>query len=165
LSIFEGSRAFKLETPDARTYQMRGTLWRVLATGADTGGVVGAIDEKVAHGLAAPMHAHEDCDEIFYVLDGELTFFVGDERIEAAEGAFVYLPRFVHHGFQCNSKDARVFNFVTPAGFEQLVIDKGTPAKHDDEPLPAGPHQHRPPHVLEELRKKYGMRALIDNHA
>lgn len=165
MSIYEGARAFKIELPGARTFQMRGTLWRVLATGDETGGVVGAIDEKVAHGLAAPMHLHEDCDEIFYVLDGELTFFVGDERIEASEGAFVYLPRFVHHGFQCNSKDARVFNFVTPAGFEQLVLDKGQPAKYDDEPLPAGEHQHRPPEVLEALRKKYGMRSLIDGHS
>jgi quercetin dioxygenase-like cupin family protein len=139
---------------------MRGTLWRVLATGETTGGVVGAIDEHVAHGLAAPMHLHENCDELFYVLEGELTFFVGDQRIEASEGAFVYLPRLVPHGFKCNTKDARVFNFVTPAGFEQLILDKGAPAQYDDEPIPAGPPVHRPAPVLEALRKAYGMRSL-----
>jgi len=63
------------------------------------------------------MHIHDDADEIFYILDGNLTFFIGNKRIEAAPGAFVYLPRFVEHGFQVNSTEARVFNFVTPAGF------------------------------------------------
>jgi hypothetical protein len=37
-----------------------------------------------------------------------LTFFVGEQRIEAASGAFVHLPRFVPHGFQCNSAEARL---------------------------------------------------------
>jgi hypothetical protein len=56
-----------------------------------------------------------------HVLDGNLTFFVSDARIEAAPGAFVYLPRFVHHGFQSNSTEDRVFNFLTPAGVEQRI--------------------------------------------
>jgi len=110
MSLHESGGAFKIELPQARTFQMQGTLWRVLATGDETGGVVGALDERSAHGIAAPMHVHEDADEIFYVLDGELTFFVGNQRIEAAAGAFVYLPRFVHHGFQVDSEEARIFN-------------------------------------------------------
>jgi quercetin dioxygenase-like cupin family protein len=97
MSIHEGPRAFKIEAPEARSFQMMGTLWRVLATGDETGGVVGALDERNAQGICAPMHVHDDADEIFYVLDGNLTFIVGEQRIEAAAGAFVYLPRFVRN--------------------------------------------------------------------
>jgi len=50
------------------------------------------------------MHIHDDADEIFYILDGNLTFFIGKERIEANPGAFVYLPRFVEHGFQVSTR-------------------------------------------------------------
>ena len=163
MSLHEGSRAFKIELPEARTFQMQGTLWRVLATGDETGGVVGALDERAAHGVAAPMHVHEDADELFYVLEGDMTFFVGKKRIEAAPGTFVYLPRFVHHGFQVNSKEARIFNFVTPAGFERLVLDSGKPARFDDDPIPVDPrenHGQPPPEMLEMFRTKYGMRAL-----
>ena len=159
MSIHEGGRAFKIEAPEARSFQMLGTLWRVLASGDETGGIVGALDERCSHGIRAPMHVHDDADEIFYVLDGNLTFFVGDVRIEAAPGAFVYLPRFVHHGFQCNSTEARVFNFVTPAGFERLIIDSGTPAHYDDAPIaddPNAKHALPPAGVM----KKYGMRAF-----
>ena len=159
MSIHQGPRAFVVEPAQARSYQTLGTLWRVLSSGDETGGIVGALDERCSHGIRAPMHVHDDADEIFYVLDGNLTFFVGEERIEAAPGAFVYLPRFVHHGFQCNSTEARVFNFVTPAGFEQLILDSGNLANYDDAPIPDDPNVKAalPP---AEVLKKYGMRAL-----
>ena len=169
MSIHESAHAFKIELPDARSFAMQGTLWRVLATGRETGGVVGALDERSAHGLSAPMHVHEDADEIFYVLEGELTFFVGKTRIEAAPGAFVYLPRFVHHGFQVDSSEARIFNFVTPAGFERIVIDRGKPARFDDEPKPenrdrdGGPPPEEMSKTIEMFRRKYGMRVLPDD--
>jgi quercetin dioxygenase-like cupin family protein len=159
MSIHQGPRAFKIEPAQARSYQMLGTLWRVLSSGDETGGIVGALDERCSHGMRAPMHVHDDADEIFYVLDGNLTFFVGEERIEAAPGAFVYLPRFVHHGFQCNSTEARVFNFVTPAGFEQLILDSGQPAHYDDAPIPDDPNV-KPDLPPAGVLKKYGMRAL-----
>jgi len=161
MSIHEGPRAFKVEASEARSFHMRGSLWTVLADGDETGGVVGALDEYLAHGIRAPMHVHDDADEIFYVLEGNLTFFVGDQRIEAAPGAFVYLPRFVHHGFQCNSTEARVFNFLTPAGFERLILDNGTPARYDAGPIPDDPHathDQLPPEAYQ--RDKYQMRLL-----
>ena len=163
VSIHEGARAFKVEGPEARSFHMRGTLWTVLSAGDETGGIVGALDERCAHGIRAPMHVHDDADEIFYVLEGNLTFFVGEQRIEAASGAFVYLPRFVHHGFQCNSTEARVFNFVTPAGFEQFILDEGKPARYDDGPIPDDPratHEKMTPEVYEYQKKKYHMRTL-----
>jgi mannose-6-phosphate isomerase-like protein (cupin superfamily) len=161
MSIHEGARAFKIEQSEARTFRMLGTLWTVLAAADETDGVVGALDERCSYGLAAPMHVHDDADEIFYVLEGNLTFFVGERRIEAAPGAFVYLPRFVHHGFQCNSTQARVFNFVTPAGFEQLILDNGTPAKYDDGPIADAEYQtdgQLPPQMHQD--GKYHMRVF-----
>jgi quercetin dioxygenase-like cupin family protein len=161
MSIYEGARAFKVESSEARSFQFRGTLWTVLADGEGTDGIVGALDERCAQGLRAPMHAHDDADEIFYVLEGNLTFFVGEQRIETAPGAFVYLPRFVHHGFQCNSAEARVFNFLTPAGFEQLIVDNGTPARYDAGPIPddqQAAHTQVPPEVYG--RDKYHMRTF-----
>ena len=161
MTIFEGPRAFKVEGSEARSLHMRGTLWTVLADGEDTDGIVGALDERCPHGIRAPMHVHDDADEIFYVLEGNLTFFVGQQRIEAAPGAFVYLPRFVHHGFQCNSTEARVFNFVTPAGFEQLILDNGTPTHYDAGPIRDDPHSTHPQLSAEVYqRNKYNMRLI-----
>jgi len=163
MSIHESSRAFKIELSESSPFQMQGALWRVLATGKETDGMVGAIDERITHGLAAPMHSHEDADEIFYVLDGEITFFVGEKRIEATAGAFVYLPRYVHHGFQVDSAEARVFNFVTPAGFEQIILNQGKAAKFDDLPIANVPGAQAPlsREILEQMREKYGVRYFM----
>lgn len=160
MSLHESARAFKVELPEARTFQMAGTLWRVLATGDDTAGVVGALDERCLAG--PPLHVHDDADEIFYVLDGRLTFFVGQQRIEASPGAFVYLPRYVHHGFQVDSEEAHIFNFVTPAGFERIVLDNGRPAKYEDAvvPIDMKAMQQQDPAEFEKLWKKYNMRLL-----
>ncbi len=158
MSIKEGLRAFKIEGVDAPNYQMMGTLWRVLASGDQTGGIVGALDERSVQGSKVPMHVHDDADEIFYVLDGDFTFFIAEKRIEAAPGAFVYLPRFVHHGFQTNSREARIFNFLTPAGFERLILDMGKPAHSDDAPIPSDPNASYGQMLPEAVAKKYGMR-------
>ena len=97
------------------------------------------------------------------MLDGEITFFVGEKRIEATEGAFVYLPRYVHHGFQVDSAEARVFNFVTPAGFERLIVDQGKSAKFDDLPIAnvPGAQPHLSKDILEQMRKKYSVRYFM----
>ena len=34
MTVYEGARAFKIEAPEARSYQMMGTLWRVLGVSA-----------------------------------------------------------------------------------------------------------------------------------
>jgi len=159
MSIYESSHAFKIEPAQAPSFQMLGTLWRVLSSSHDTGGIVGALDERCSHGIRAPMHVHDDADEIFYVLEGNLTFFVGERRIEASPGAFVYLPRFVHHAFQCNTFEARVFNFVTPAGFEQMILDGGKPAGYDEAPIPDDPNA-KPVAPSPGSLKKYKMREL-----
>jgi quercetin dioxygenase-like cupin family protein len=165
MSIHESNRAFKIELSESKPFQMQGALWRVLATGKETDGIVGALDERITHGMAAPMHSHEDADEIFYVLDGKLTFFVGEKRIEATEGAFVYLPRYIHHGFQVDSEEARVFNFVTPAGFEQLIVDQGKAAKFDDLPIAnvPGAQPQLSKDILKKMRQKYSVRYFLSD--
>ena len=57
MSIHESNRAFKIELFESKPFQMTGALWRVLATGKETDGIVGALDERITHGLAAPMHS------------------------------------------------------------------------------------------------------------
>jgi hypothetical protein len=51
MSIHDGPRGFKIEAPEARGFHLLGSLWRVLASGAETGGVVGALDERCGHGI------------------------------------------------------------------------------------------------------------------
>lgn len=65
-------------------------------------------------------HSHEANDDIFYVLEGTVTFLVGAERVEATQGAFLRVPAGVTHDFENNTDErAGLFNIYIPGGFER----------------------------------------------
>ncbi len=63
-------------------------------------------------------HSHEE-DDVFYVLEGTVSFFVGDRWIDAEKGSFVLAPAGVTHDFE-NRSDARAgfLNISVPGNFE-----------------------------------------------
>jgi mannose-6-phosphate isomerase-like protein (cupin superfamily) len=74
-----------------------------------------AIADVIARPGGEPaLHVHEREDETYVVLDGELTFHRGGERLDAAAGDIVFLPRGVEHGFALRSPQARVLVICTP---------------------------------------------------
>jgi mannose-6-phosphate isomerase-like protein (cupin superfamily) len=68
---------------------------------------------------------HDDEDDSFYILEGELTFTVTGDEILAGSGTFVLVPPEVPHTF-ANRGDvaARVVNVNAPAGFD-LRLEPG----------------------------------------
>ena len=67
-------------------------------------------------GAAPPMHIHHDADETFYVIEGELTVFVGDDEIKAGPGDFVLAPKGLPHSFLVISEHAEFLVSFAPAG-------------------------------------------------
>jgi quercetin dioxygenase-like cupin family protein len=65
-------------------------------------------------------HSHEDNDEVFYMLEGTISFLVGDKWIDANKGSFLRIPANTTHDFK-NKTDhkAGVLNFFIPGGFER----------------------------------------------
>jgi quercetin dioxygenase-like cupin family protein len=60
-------------------------------------------------------HTHKTEDEIFYVLQGELTFRCGDDTFELADGGFIFLPSGIKHGYQIRSDgDVRLLTVTAP---------------------------------------------------
>jgi mannose-6-phosphate isomerase-like protein (cupin superfamily) len=65
-------------------------------------------------------HFHEDNDEVFYMLEGTITFLVGDKWIDADRGTFLRIPAKTMHDFKNKTnKKAGVLNFFIPGGFER----------------------------------------------
>lgn len=65
-------------------------------------------------------HFHEDNDEVFYVLEGTITFLVGKEWIDAEKGTFIRIPAKTMHDFKNKTdKKTGVLNFFIPGGFER----------------------------------------------
>lgn len=74
-----------------------------------------------AHGPETHLHADED--DVFYVLEGELTFVLDEGDVPAPQGTFVLVPPGVSHTFK-NPLDtpSRVLNIHAPAGFDRRLL-------------------------------------------
>jgi quercetin dioxygenase-like cupin family protein len=92
----------------------------VLLRSDESGGHVALVENTVPGGWEGPPLHHHDFDEAFYVLDGELTFALGDERLTAGPGALVFAPRGAPHTLAAlGGAGARYLLVITPAGFER----------------------------------------------
>ena len=109
------------DLPPARPLTERGgTRINVLVRGADSAGRVALMDNVVSAGVGGPPLHHHAFDEAFYVLDGELTFQVGQELVRRRGGELAFAKRGVHHTFaNLSGNDARMLLVCTPAGFER----------------------------------------------
>jgi len=111
-----------------------GALLTVKATAEQTGGGFFLVEELNARGTAPPLHVHPQDDESFYVLDGELTFYLGDgqsvpsQTVPASAGSFLYIPKgYFPHAFRVNSETARFLVLTTPR-HEQFFRASAEPA-------------------------------------
>lgn len=96
------------------------------ATAETTAGAFSVIEIEQHRDGEPPLHIHHREDEAFYILEGEMTFHVGDERLHAPAGAFVFLPRGVPHGFTVDGTGvARVLQLCSPAGVERFFSEWG----------------------------------------
>ena len=94
---------------------------RILLHGAESGEVVGIVDNDLPGGTAGPyLHSH-GFDEAFCVLAGTPTFQLGDRLTTARAGDVVFAPRGVAHTFtNRDGDDARMLIVMTEAGFERV---------------------------------------------
>ena len=120
---------YVLRADECRALWYVGTLLKVKATGAQTGGKYAPVEEFCSGGFATPWHVQGREDESFLVVDGEATFFVGDEVLQATAGSFVFLPQGIPHAFRVESETAHLLNLITPAGFENFFFDLSVPAQ------------------------------------
>ncbi len=77
----------------------KGNLFDVLAGAEETGGRFALIELLSREGTEPPRHVHAGEDEAFYVLEGAVTYYVGDGVYEAGPGTFVSMPRGVPYSF------------------------------------------------------------------
>jgi quercetin dioxygenase-like cupin family protein len=105
-----------------------------LSTGKDTGGDFSLIHCYFRKGFTAPPHYHKLEDESFYLLEGEIDFYIGDKKVNARAGEFIVLPRNIPHHFDLITETAKALMLITPAGFEVFFREFGQPAETLDLP-------------------------------
>jgi mannose-6-phosphate isomerase-like protein (cupin superfamily) len=122
------SRAVLRRPGDGRAIAIVGDVYRFLAVGEDTDGRYALWEALVPPGGGPPPHVHSREQEGFYVLEGEVAFQIGDERLVAGTGMFANLPVGTLHSFKNETgKLARMLISVVPAGLEKMFFEVGRP--------------------------------------
>ena len=136
-----------------------GQLAEIKATAADTGGQFTIVQVTCAPGFEAPLHVHHREDEAFWILDGEVTLYVGEETIEASAGHYAFGPRDVPHRYTVGDAGCRMLFICTPGGFEGLVRDMSEPAASRIVPpaLEVAPDMER----IQAIANKHGCELLV----
>jgi mannose-6-phosphate isomerase-like protein (cupin superfamily) len=94
-----------------------------LADGGESGDRYAVSLWYVEPGKPGPgAHSHEANEELFYVIEGTMTFLAGDRWVDATAGTFLRIPAGVTHDFE-NRSTARagVLNVFIPGGFEPMM--------------------------------------------
>ena len=101
-----------------------GSSTELKLAGEQSGGDWAVVEWRLRAGDEPPIHIHTREDETLYVLDGAITAFVGDERIEVEAGSYAALPKDVPHGLRVRGDEARLLVTLEPAGAEYLFVPR-----------------------------------------
>jgi quercetin dioxygenase-like cupin family protein len=123
------------------------------ATSEQTGGSIGFLEATSYPGYGPPRHIHRSHDELFFVLEGEFLFLVGERQVSAPPGTFVFIPRgTVHAAKAIGNEPGKVLIAYVPGGLEhsfeefaQLRTEQGEDANRG-----TGPAM-----TVEEINQKY----------
>jgi len=153
------SRTFAHEPGEGEAWWWFGGLATIKATGEQTDGRYSLVEILVPEfpkeeGL---LHVHHFEDEGFYILEGEMTFYVGEQTIKARPGSFLFGPKDVPHAFTVDSGPARLLFILSPAGMEGAIREMGEPARS----LSIPPQPEEPPDEAEmgrllAIAERYG---------
>jgi quercetin dioxygenase-like cupin family protein len=95
-------------------------------TSEETNGSIGVLEGITPPGAGPPRHIHRSCDELFYVLEGEFLFLVGERQATAQPGTLVFIPRgTVHAAKVLGTEPGKVLIAYVPGGQERAFEEFG----------------------------------------
>ena len=117
-----------------------GRFAEVKFVGHETNGSLMMFEETLPAGTKSLLHLHRDSDEVAWVLEGEITFLIGDDVAVGGPGTCAFFPRNVRHAWKNSGSDTgRVLFLYTPASaggyVEELMHrrERAAPPMNDDE--------------------------------
>jgi quercetin dioxygenase-like cupin family protein len=127
------------------------------AAGADTDGRFALMEAVASRMTEPPLHVHHREHEAWYVLDGQLTLYVGGEVLVATAGCFAFAPLGVPPAYTLDVEPTRVLVLAAPAGLEAFAADLGVPATGTEPPADLGLPA---PEILGPVAERYGIEVV-----
>lgn len=109
---------------EGRTVNLGIIQMRVLAAGEATTSRAFTLAEFTGgKGPWTVPHLHREMEESFFVLDGEFTFAVGEEKIPAGPGSYILVPRGTRHVISAGTGGGRFLALMVPGGLEEMFFE------------------------------------------
>jgi quercetin dioxygenase-like cupin family protein len=109
------NQPYALRAGEGWTYRF-GINFTIKASEVQPGSGAAFIEDTTRKGEEPPSHTHATEDEMFYVLEGSVSFRCGEKTFELEPGGFIFLPQGVEHGYTIRSEDpARLIVVTAPA--------------------------------------------------
>lgn len=113
------------------TLEFAGMRTRVIA-GIDTQSPCTIMEMSITQGGGAPAHRSLDEDKTFVLLEGRLTFHLGDTAIDMQSGDAIAVARGDLHGFTAGEANARMMLVSVPARHDAFFRAMAAlPVPHD----------------------------------
>jgi quercetin dioxygenase-like cupin family protein len=133
-----------------------------MAGAADNNAAFDFVVSKMRPGTEPPPHVHSREHEFFYVLSGEMKFYVDGEVFQVTAGECMFLPRQKPHAFRIASKEIHAITVISPAGFNDALKKMGAPAERMELPTDVDTVTYANADLTETIKvlEQYGVRLL-----
>ena len=113
------------------TYTLRYLDGLAHVAGDPAAGETSTLEIAMPHGAMAPLHVHDE-DEAVFVLEGRLSFYVGNDVVSVSAGDCFVAPRGLPHTYRVDSAEGARWQVVSTNGrYERFVETVGRPAGAD----------------------------------
>ncbi|HMJ67375.1 MAG TPA: cupin domain-containing protein [Cyclobacteriaceae bacterium] len=123
------------EARNRKSFKLKGVNSNILdvkISGDDTNGGFALFEQtSVTQGKGTPLHVHHKQDEVFYVVEGEYYFQIGDEKFRAFAGDTIFLPMKVPHAWTQVSPKGKMTVLFQPAGKMESFFTSTAALNHE----------------------------------
>lgn len=102
------------------SYEWANDHIRVKTTCDHAEGRVTVVEDTLKPGFHLARHHHKTMTEIFYILEGQVTFEFDDETVVASSGMTINIPPNVTHEVS-SGQGARLITVFSPGGFDRYL--------------------------------------------
>ena len=97
-------KPYALKAGEGWVYRF-GIDFNVKASETQNGNGAAVLEYITKKGEEPPSHTHQTEDEMFYVLEGSITFRCGESMFDLERGGFIFLPAGLEHGYTIHGED------------------------------------------------------------
>jgi quercetin dioxygenase-like cupin family protein len=137
-----------VKNDEGQRLNVLGDSQNIKLTGKDTNGQFALIEQHNEPGVGIPPHVHENEDEVFQVIEGQVEMRIGEQTTLLNSGDLIFCPKGIPHSWKVVGKqNARAMLSIFPAGLETMFEELAQ--------LPSGPPDLE---KVGEICGQYGLR-------